>query len=125
MFPEWMSVAACKTTLVLTEEEIEDLPNKLPENIQIANTKRMHQLFFPERNDQRPGEIAMSICDTCPVQLKCLKYALDTSQRDGVWGGTSGRTRRRIRRMRRIYQLSGKFVVEDDQEKEEIPQILG
>jgi WhiB family redox-sensing transcriptional regulator len=32
---------------------------------------------------------AVRICRRCPVEATCLKYALDTRQNFGVWGGTT------------------------------------
>jgi hypothetical protein len=43
-------------------------------------------------------EFAREICGTCPVTRDCVLDALD--EEHGVWGGTSGRQRRRIREMR-------------------------
>ena len=55
--------------------------------------------FFPERGeDERP---AKSICKTCPVKSQCLGYALDAGEKFGIWGGTSERQRRTMRRNRR------------------------
>ncbi len=32
--------------------------------------------------------IAIKICRACPVQKLCLDYAISSSQRYGIWGGT-------------------------------------
>jgi hypothetical protein len=42
-------------------------------------------------------EWAKHFCHTCPVQGPCLQWALTHHEDDGVWGGTSGRERRRLR----------------------------
>lgn len=55
-------------------------------------------LFFPGRGE--PTEPAKAICATCIVQPECFEYGL--TQRHGVWGGTSERERRQIRRRRGI-----------------------
>jgi WhiB family redox-sensing transcriptional regulator len=55
-------------------------------------------LFFPERGENT--EAAKQVCAGCPVQAECLEYALATTQKFGVWGGTSERERRRMRRAR-------------------------
>lgn len=52
--------------------------------------------FFPGQGD--PTRIAKAICATCPVMSECLEYALETGQHHGIWGGTSERERRRLRR---------------------------
>lgn len=51
--------------------------------------------FFPERGqDSRP---AKAVCAACLVRSECLQYALDERIKDGVWGGTSERERRKLR----------------------------
>lgn len=39
---------------------------------------------------------AKAICATCPVISQCLRDALDHNDRNGIWGGTSERQRRRL-----------------------------
>jgi WhiB family redox-sensing transcriptional regulator len=56
-------------------------------------------LFFPERGDST--EEAKEVCRGCVVRAQCLEYALENSERFGIWGGTSERQRRRMRRARR------------------------
>ena len=57
------------------------------------------ELFFPTRGDSS-GE-AKAICARCSVREQCLDYALSGSgERFGVWGGTSERERRLMRRDR-------------------------
>ncbi len=55
-------------------------------------------LFFPERGASTRE--AKSICAACLVQADCLEYALDHGEKFGIWGGTSERERRRLRRAR-------------------------
>jgi hypothetical protein len=52
--------------------------------------------FFPERGAEATRE-AREVCSTCPVTAECLDYAMVTRERDGVWGGKSGRQRRQLR----------------------------
>jgi WhiB family redox-sensing transcriptional regulator len=54
--------------------------------------------WFPDKG----GSIraAKKICDACPVQSDCLEYALENDLGFGIWGGTSERQRRRIRKER-------------------------
>lgn len=59
------------------------------------------ELFFPVGNtgpalDQIAK--AKSVCAHCIVTDDCLKYALDTSQDAGVWGGLSEDERRTLKR---------------------------
>jgi WhiB family transcriptional regulator, redox-sensing transcriptional regulator len=62
--------------------------------------------FFPSQPDSagqtgaKGLEAARTICRTCPVQPECLEYALTHHEKFGVWGGTSERERRKIRRAR-------------------------
>lgn len=60
-------------------------------------------LFFPSNSN---GEVsaAKRICNgpdlgaACPVRDECLDHAMEYDERFGVWGGTSERERRRLRR---------------------------
>ena len=53
-------------------------------------------LFFPSSG---PGtEAAKAVCATCPVCADCLDAALRRVEQHGVWGGTTPRERRRMRR---------------------------
>lgn len=53
-------------------------------------------LFFPERGDSTRE--AKAICRRCDVRKDCLDYAMRNGERFGIWGGTSERERRRLRR---------------------------
>ena len=59
------------------------------------------ELFFPIGNTG-PAilqiEEAKAVCRRCPVIEPCLKWALETGQDSGVWGGTSEDERRAIKR---------------------------
>ncbi len=58
------------------------------------------ELFFPEGESeryQRQIDAALEVCGICPVVDDCLSYALEADQRTGIWGGTTGEQRRRIR----------------------------
>ena len=56
-------------------------------------------LFFPTRGES--VDEARAICERCPVVDECLDFALKNGC-VGVWGGTTERQRRRLRRNRRI-----------------------
>lgn len=57
-------------------------------------------LFFPERGvDIRP---AIAICQQCAVRNECLDHALTHREVHGIWGGTSERQRRVMRRGGRL-----------------------
>lgn len=53
-------------------------------------------LFHPERGESTRD--AKAVCATCEVRVECLTWALATDQKHGIFGGTSERERRRIRR---------------------------
>ena len=53
-------------------------------------------LFFSSH--PRGVAAARAVCDGCGGQKQCLEYALKNHQRQGVWGGESGRTRRIMQR---------------------------
>ncbi|MFP3881411.1 MAG: WhiB family transcriptional regulator [Actinomycetota bacterium] len=59
-----------------------------------------NSLFFPtaEGLDEGAIEKAKAICAICPVIDECLQYALETNQRSGIWGGTSEKERKSLRR---------------------------
>lgn len=58
-------------------------------------------LFFPLRGDNDAVAAAKAVCATCQVRVECLEYALENSERFGIWGGTAEKERRRIRSLRR------------------------
>jgi hypothetical protein len=56
------------------------------------------EAFFPEKGGS--ARAALAVCVECPVRSECLSYALENDERFGVWGGTTERERRRLRRDR-------------------------
>ena len=68
---------------------------------------KMHHLANKQAKElvaevvEEAAEEAKSICAICPVRLSCLEHALSSRERDGVWGGTTEKERRRIIRHRR------------------------
>ena len=58
-------------------------------------------LFFPAGSTGvavEQIEAAKAVCRSCPVQDACLRFAFETNQEAGVWGGTDEDERRRLRR---------------------------
>ncbi|MFF5897820.1 WhiB family transcriptional regulator [Streptomyces argenteolus] len=60
-------------------------------------------LFFPI-GSSGPAlvqtEDAKAVCRTCPVQERCLDWALENGQDAGVWGGMDENERRALKRRR-------------------------
>lgn len=52
------------------------------------------ELFFPPTEDESAP--AKAICETCPVRLACLAFALERNERFGVWGGLTEKERARL-----------------------------
>lgn len=58
--------------------------------------------FFPPhglrgRSRARAEDAAKQICRPCPVRGECLRYALDSGESYGVWGGLTPIERLRLR----------------------------
>jgi len=64
------------------------------------------ELFFPIAAGG-PGLAqvarAKAVCARCEVRAECLRFAMETGQDYGVWGGTSEEERRAWRRVRRAH----------------------
>ena len=63
-------------------------------------------LFFMERGANGGGERMKQIasyCDSCPVKIQCLHYAVDNHITEGVYGGMGARARRAVRKQRLGY----------------------
>jgi WhiB family redox-sensing transcriptional regulator len=57
------------------------------------------ELFFPVSDAD--AEPAKQVCAECGVRERCLDFALDVREFEGVWGGTTGSERRALQRRRR------------------------
>lgn len=61
-------------------------------------------LFYPSDGSNGAVQAAKRVCKgedgmaVCPVLDQCLAHAMDYDERFGVWGGTSERERRRLRK---------------------------
>ncbi|HZJ26878.1 MAG TPA: WhiB family transcriptional regulator [Acidimicrobiia bacterium] len=58
-------------------------------------------LFYAEEEDGEDVREAKALCGECSVRRQCLEQALAANERYGVWGGTTPRERRRLRRLHR------------------------
>lgn len=54
------------------------------------------EAWFPEKGQTNTA--AKKVCGACTVREECLAWALEHSERFGVWGGMSERERRRMAR---------------------------
>lgn len=57
------------------------------------------EFFFPEKG--APMTATRAVCAACAVREDCLEYALVNAEKFGVWGGTSEKERRAMRKARR------------------------
>ncbi|WP_225833749.1 WhiB family transcriptional regulator [Streptomyces sp. NK08204] len=58
-------------------------------------------LFFPVGTTgpaAQQTQRAKKVCACCRVRERCLRWALDTGQSIGIWGGTTETERRALRR---------------------------
>ena len=53
-------------------------------------------MFFPETMNESGAAMAVSMCNRCPVQDDCARYAIVNNIEYGIWGGLSPRARREI-----------------------------
>ena len=56
-------------------------------------------IFFPDDGNVGAIRRAKAVCAECPVADECLMYAIETGQSDGIWGGTTPRERRKLKRL--------------------------
>ena len=83
------------------------ITNKLLQPVDWQTNARCHEvdpeIFFPERGGS--SKAARQVCSKCDVRSQCLEYALNNKEQFGIWGGTSERERRRLRKERTRRQL--------------------
>ncbi len=53
-------------------------------------------MFFPGQEESASD--AKRICQGCAVNADCLEFAFSVRAQFGIWGGTTPRERRRLRR---------------------------
>lgn len=60
------------------------------------------ETFFPLNKNNRADEAkAKAVCQRCPSESSCLKWALDKGMTHGIWGGKSEDEREVLIRRRR------------------------
>jgi WhiB family redox-sensing transcriptional regulator len=57
-------------------------------------------LFYPVA--EADAEPAKQVCSTCRVRQRCLDFAVDAREFEGVWGGLTGPERRALHRRRSV-----------------------
>jgi WhiB family transcriptional regulator, redox-sensing transcriptional regulator len=50
-------------------------------------------VFHPGNHDPKAWREARAICAGCEVRVECLRFAIDTGESHGVWGGMSPKER--------------------------------
>ena len=62
-------------------------------------------LWFPLVTGISPDhKKAVETCRQCPVQLACLRTAIEAPEHHGIWGGLTPQQRKDLRRDRRAYR---------------------
>ena len=56
------------------------------------------EAFYPSGYTPDAVKAAKDICNRCVLKAKCLTYALEAPEKDGIWGGTTPGERERILR---------------------------
>jgi len=51
-------------------------------------------VFYPPRLTDQTAAAAKRLCGDCPVRESCLRFALATGDRHGIYGGTTPTERR-------------------------------
>lgn len=77
-------------------------PRRLPDMSwqELANCRTTDpEQFFPAVSEETAATVRMAklICSQCDVQVQCLRYALDSGEPFGIWGGMTPRERHALR----------------------------
>ncbi|HEY7824133.1 MAG TPA: WhiB family transcriptional regulator [Acidimicrobiia bacterium] len=57
------------------------------------------ELFWPEQVNGSQTKKAQEICMRCPVIDRCLSYAIESNQVQGIWGGLTPQVRAQYRKL--------------------------
>ena len=63
-------------------------------------------LFFPGEGDSHLTKEAKKVCHICPIEKRCLDYAIRNDEEHGVWGGMTHSERIRERRRRKLIGIA-------------------
>ena len=93
--PHWLPVELLMALGVAQADElVQALTGRPAWHARAACRGMGPEIFYPALGES--VNPAMAICVLCPVRPECLRYGLANSLQLGIWGGTSGRTRRKI-----------------------------
>lgn len=68
-------------------------------HIQAACRDHDPGLWFPRIGESyRRIQLAVSICEGCPVKKECLRYSISTNQKFGIWGGKAREERKALKK---------------------------
>lgn len=115
--PRWVSAADFDTASEIPQAEVDpsDIRRFWPEQpawhehalCATPEAKRIREeldpLFFGVDDLERPAlppsavAAAREVCDGCTVRVECLFSALENDERFGIWAGTTGRQRSKMR----------------------------
>lgn len=74
--------------------DYEDWRNRMGHWTSLAKcSEDTHNLFFSKYKKEQ--QIAKSICQTCPVSLDCLQFAIENECTYGIYGGLTSQERER------------------------------
>ena len=57
--------------------------------------------WWPQYGNDSCIRVALAICVTCPVRDRCLDFALEHNEREGIWGGLLPTARLRVAVLKR------------------------
>lgn len=59
--------------------------------------------WFPvnQHRKEYTTQVALQICNSCPVKAECMVYALDNWPMDGIWGGLLNTELKKINKTRK------------------------
>jgi WhiB family transcriptional regulator, redox-sensing transcriptional regulator len=91
-----------------TQVEVHGFIGRYPDFVRYGNPPCAEvdpELYFPDKgcSNTSPKDIAIAkkICKTCPYMAECLAWAVANDE-IGIWGGTTQKDRRVLRRQRRL-----------------------
>lgn len=73
----WQDDAACATSYAETGYDAWYGPNEDDPDYRVTMTHIPKEYRDP----------AKKVCAGCPVRAECLSFAMETGERDGIWGG--------------------------------------